>query len=427
MQGLILAAGRGSRLGGRSAETPKCLLEVARRPLIEHQLAACADAGVAPMAVVVGYCGDEIKQVLGLRAEYIDNPRWATTNSIYSFWQARDWVKGPLVVMNCDVLFEPEILSRLLAAGADSLAYDSSSGRGLEQMKVKVRDGCITDMSKQLPIDESAGENLGMLYFSAETVKALMTKAGELIAAGGENSWFPAAVREIAQTRSLKAVDVAGLSWAEIDSAWDLDHARKKVWPKIARATGQRTRRKLLRWLAPLPLTMAAGMALWGFSRPTPELPRPAYETVPLPDAASVNLKLREHTETWWLLAPDQSAAAIIEGPGKVRLESRFVLPGDELPTPYVLRLEIDDSLVDLDKSYGRLDAEAEHEDWPIARRRSETYSLPPGPHSFKVKLVGADPGHRCLIRLRTPEGEAEPDTEAEGDAQVPGDPKASL
>ena len=85
MQALILAAGRGSRLGGHTADVPKCLLEVGRRPLIEHQLGTLADAGVGPVGMVLGYCADEIKGVVGIRAEYILNPRWNTTNSLYSF------------------------------------------------------------------------------------------------------------------------------------------------------------------------------------------------------------------------------------------------------------------------------------------------------------------------------------------------------
>ena len=55
IQAVILAAGRGSRLGSSGDEVPKCLLEVGRRRLIEHQLDSLADAGVGPVHIVVGY------------------------------------------------------------------------------------------------------------------------------------------------------------------------------------------------------------------------------------------------------------------------------------------------------------------------------------------------------------------------------------
>ena len=48
MQALILAAGRGRRMGEKTAGLPKCLLEIGARPLIEHQLEALAESGVGP-------------------------------------------------------------------------------------------------------------------------------------------------------------------------------------------------------------------------------------------------------------------------------------------------------------------------------------------------------------------------------------------
>jgi choline kinase len=409
-------------LGGHSPDTPKCLLEVARRPLIEHQLGACADAGVAPVAVVVGYCGDEIKQVVGLRAEYISNPRWATTNSIYSFLLARDWVTGPLIVMNCDVLFDPEVLTRLVAAGQDSIAYDSSSGRGAEQMKIKLDDEHVVAMSKTLPVEESAGENLGILYFGADTARALVEKASEIVAAGGENLWFPAAVSEIARTRRLKAVDMAGLSWAEIDNAWDLDHARKKVWPAIERARGRKRRRRTFRWALPVPLALVASTAFWGLSRPAPVTPAPpVFETVFLEGASALQIKHRGRSQTWWLLENDGKAAATVDGPAPVRIDSRFVLRDRAREMPYVVRLEVDGKLVDLHKNYARHDSEAQHEGWSIGRRKDEELSLLPGTHSIAVKLVGADPGDRCLVRIRTTDTEsgAEPPDQSRREANA--------
>ena len=64
-QGLILAAGRGSRLGPNSEGIPKPLLQVGRRTLIEHQLEMLAQADVGPVGMVVGYCADEIERFVG--------------------------------------------------------------------------------------------------------------------------------------------------------------------------------------------------------------------------------------------------------------------------------------------------------------------------------------------------------------------------
>ncbi len=235
MQALILAAGRGSRLGRFTADTPKCLLPIGGRPLIEHQLDALSEAGVDQVALVVGYRADQVRRQVGPRVGYLRNPRWSSTNSLYSFWLARDWVQGPLLVLNSDILFQRSILDRLLREPGDRIAYDSSSGYSPEDMSVKVADGRLVEMSKDLPEKEVSGENVGMLCFTAATARSLFVQAGALVAAGRQRDWLALAVRQVAQQRLIRAVDIRGLPWQEIDFPDDLHRARQVIYPLIGR------------------------------------------------------------------------------------------------------------------------------------------------------------------------------------------------
>ena len=71
----ILAAGRGSRLGG---DASKPLLEWRGRPLVTWALDAALGSGLAPIIVVVGYRGDDVRAVLPAErtVEIVDNPEW---------------------------------------------------------------------------------------------------------------------------------------------------------------------------------------------------------------------------------------------------------------------------------------------------------------------------------------------------------------
>jgi len=62
---VVLAAGRGTRMGALTAATPKPLLSVAGRPIIEHVLSGFAAAGVQRAIIVTGYLGDAIESALG--------------------------------------------------------------------------------------------------------------------------------------------------------------------------------------------------------------------------------------------------------------------------------------------------------------------------------------------------------------------------
>lgn len=233
VQAVILAAGRGSRLAGAIRNRPKCLARVGGVPLIERQLALLAAAGIADVAVVTGYRADLVRAAVGPRATFIHNPAWAVTNSLCSLHLARDWVRGPFVVLNCDVLFDPRVLARVLACDGDAFAFDSSSGAEDEQMKVELRDGRLAAIDKRLPGERVHGENVGLLYFGAAAARRLFRETEALLRAGATQTWVAAAVARLARRVPLRGVDVADLSWIEIDFPEDLQRARQIVWPRI--------------------------------------------------------------------------------------------------------------------------------------------------------------------------------------------------
>ncbi len=66
---MIMAAGFGTRMGALTAATPKPLLPVAGKPLIDHALDYCAAAGVARHVINLHYLGDQIRDHLAARSD----------------------------------------------------------------------------------------------------------------------------------------------------------------------------------------------------------------------------------------------------------------------------------------------------------------------------------------------------------------------
>ncbi len=405
-KGLILAAGRGSRLGSSSRQLPKCLLEVGRKRLIEHQLEALADAGIGPVVMVLGYCAEEIREVVGIRAEYVSNSRWESTNSLYSFALARDAIDGPVIILNSDVLFSPEILEKLLDAEGDAIAIDSESGDAREQMKVKTIDGCVAGMSKSMPAAEAAGENLGILKLSAETANLLFDHADRIIQAGGEKDWLGAAFQEVAKVRRIRAVDVAGLPWVEIDFPVDLRAARKEVWPAI-----EARRRRKSRWGRRLLVAVAASLLIGAFgigqmlSPPSREASS-EWETIPFEVLQPERITLGGQQQSWWLLEDGQVGEIDVVGPARIRLESRLLdFPGER--EPYVLEVKIGDELLDWFQHKTRPSGKAEHPRWMVSHKKRIRLDIPAGAQRLKVRLV-APRGAQCLVRVRQYEDESD-------------------
>jgi len=62
MKALIIAAGKGKRLGSYTKDLPKTLLPVAGKPIIDHQLDALAANGITDIAIVKGYLAETIQR-----------------------------------------------------------------------------------------------------------------------------------------------------------------------------------------------------------------------------------------------------------------------------------------------------------------------------------------------------------------------------
>ncbi len=399
MQALILAAGRGRRLGELGRDTPKCLLQMDERRLIEHQLETLSEAGVSPVGMVIGYCADEIREVVGIRAEYVTNPRWATTNSLYSFSLARDWVSGPLLVINSDTIIHPEILERLLREDDNAFAYDSGSGKSREHMKVEVVDGRLVRMSKELAAEDSDGENVGVLKFTKETADALFDAAKGLVAQGYEKSWIGAAVQEIAHTHPMKAVDVAGLPWGEVDSSYDLDNVRKIVLPRIKRET--KLNRILQRWAA-----SAGGVAILLLLAYLANLawivePQNAWENTPIKGADSVILTSIEGEQEWWRLQGDQVARAQVIGPDMVRLDTRVTAVDDEPKAiPYVIEVTLNGERLEWLSHTSEPSSKWNQDGQPVGQRTGTKFKIPEGSHELGLRTI-ASVGGAPLVRVR--------------------------
>lgn len=238
MRGIILAAGRGSRLNGGSSELPKCLVQLGGITLIERTMAALHACGIHDIGVVVGCQAERVREECGPGVRFVENTVFGSTNSLYSLWMARHLLTEGFVVLNCDVVFHPRLLDDLLTSKYDDallMAYreDAEATFGDEEMKVKVRRGCVVDISKKMPAAEADGENLGIVKFGREGAALVIDILEDIVAAGGTREWAPRAFLEFARHRPLHAIGTRGLPWTEIDFPEDYERAKNEILPAI--------------------------------------------------------------------------------------------------------------------------------------------------------------------------------------------------
>lgn len=230
MNAVIVAAGRGTRLEAVTGGRPKCLTDVGGRPLIESALDALEAHGVKETAIVLGHREKEIREHVGRRGRYLVNPWYATTNNMASLWLAVPHMGDePFIYLHADVAFDPRMLEALMAEEPKdgvSLLVDPDS-IDEEAMKVRLEDGRFVESSKQIPLDQAAGEWTGIARFSPQAAARFYEHAGTLLLAGEHQVYDTAAFnRMAAEGVPFHIAWTHGAPWQEIDTPDDLESAR---------------------------------------------------------------------------------------------------------------------------------------------------------------------------------------------------------
>ena len=231
MKAIILSAGQGRRLLPRTADRPKCLLEVGGRSLLEWQLRVLADAGVRRATVVVGFGAEEVERHLrdhcprGLEVRALFNPRFVQADNLISCLAARAEMAEDFLLINGDTLFEPVVVTRLRASqvGSVVMALGRKPAYDADDMKVVCRDGLVTRIGKDLPADLVGGEAIGVSLFRADG-PLLFREVLEDVARepGADRRWYLSAVDRLAARGLVHSVAVDDVGWAEIDYPHDL-------------------------------------------------------------------------------------------------------------------------------------------------------------------------------------------------------------
>ena len=195
MKAIILAAGTASRLRPLTLHTPKCLLKVGERTLLQRSMDALITAGIHDFVIVTGYLHQQIedfvKQTYGslpLREGrggsfcFIHNKDYETTNNIYSLWLARPEAEGKeVLLLDSDLLYDAEIVRRVLSDKHENVLTLIRHELGEEEMKVVMSpNGTITEISKTCDPALAAGESLGIEKMGKDYTKALYTELNHL-------------------------------------------------------------------------------------------------------------------------------------------------------------------------------------------------------------------------------------------------------
>lgn len=260
MKAILIAAGRGKRLGQHTDDLPKCLVPVGPRSILGWVMRAFEAAGVDELVIIRGYRGDVLEAgaraeaPAGMRLRFVDNDEWETNNILLSLAKARAELDGPVLVSYSDIIFTPAVARA--CAGADgpvALVIDRDFARIYEgRTEHPLEEGEVSDLDerglvkrvgkKALPPEDAYGEFIGLMKLDDEGARIAGEAIDDVLAryAGRDGEPYQRAARmrnayltDLLQELIDRGVPVRPVTihgaWREIDTGQDLDRARVLV------------------------------------------------------------------------------------------------------------------------------------------------------------------------------------------------------
>jgi|WetSurMetagenome_2_1015567.scaffolds.fasta_scaffold196250_2 choline kinase len=234
MKTIILAAGIASRLRPLTDHTPKCLLKVGEKCILELTIENLLSTNNSEIIIVTGYLSDQIKGFVGkrfpdLNITYIHNKLYTTTNNIYSLWLAKDFLLGSdMMMMDSDIVFDKRIITKLIDSGFKNCLALKRHDVHDEEIKVKADEqGRVVEISKEVKPSDAAGESIGIEIFGKEALPELFRILDKKISVENKvNQFYETAFQEFVNNNNdIYIVDSSEYLCIEIDTPEDLQTA----------------------------------------------------------------------------------------------------------------------------------------------------------------------------------------------------------
>lgn len=234
-QCLILAAGNGTRLRAVSHGNPKPLVHFRGRPILEHVVLGAQQAGIERFVIVVGYRSDLIRRWFAKRwhgtvsVTWVENPEYHKSNGI-SVLRAREEFHENFLLLMADHVFDTRMaktmLHQRLAPGEVILAVDPNIKQVFDlddATKVRREGDRIVDIGKEIGNYDAL--DTGMFGCSP----ALFDRLQSAVRDG--NCSLSDGMRQLAQERRLRALEIGEARWQDLDTPEALAHAETAFAP----------------------------------------------------------------------------------------------------------------------------------------------------------------------------------------------------
>jgi len=244
MKAIILAAGRGVRLGRHTELLPKPFVPVNGRPIIINTLDKLNDLGLSEVIIAVGYRKEAFYHQIGdsyknLKISYVVNDIWKTTNNSYTLHLCRDTVgeDGTIFIIEADIFFNSKFFERGVVEDdinrwfcqdiqfTGSQVFLGSNGN-IERVEI-VRDN---EALRQLKAERRVFKSAGIVKLTKNHMGYMFDELVKFVS-DEENRkyYYDVFFNTVIDRLEIKPCQVPENTWHEIDDEDDLTVAERVI------------------------------------------------------------------------------------------------------------------------------------------------------------------------------------------------------
>tara|TARA_Y100001968_G_scaffold303909_1_gene318470 strand:- start:560 stop:1297 length:738 start_codon:yes stop_codon:yes gene_type:complete len=235
MIGIILAAGKGSRLGKITKNNHKSLLKIKNKPLIDYQIDAFHQAGIKKIFIVTGY-NSHLFESYKDKVTLLHNTYWQESNMMQSIMTAKDLLsESPGIISYSDIFYQSFAIKSLINQKEFSILYSSSWKELWEKRFKNAADdaetfsiddfGYLIDIGEPLDcLDNAFGQYMGIMSLTPKTFFIFEQVFSRLPQNAREEIDVTTFLKHLLVTQSLKINTIVyGGAWGEVDIPTDIE------------------------------------------------------------------------------------------------------------------------------------------------------------------------------------------------------------
>ena len=239
MRAVIFAAGKSSRLGELTRETPKsCLAINTQESILERSLRLLAKYGFEEIFIVTGFKADVIKKLISKQKnnfkciETIFNKEFETKNNYYTALLSADLLGTDTLILNSDIVYSEKIL-KFVKKGIQKtdesfMVIDDSKPSIDEDMKIYIENKTqkITRINKKLDNSLAFGEYIGIMRINDNYLKYFKNQLNIMLKNNETDKYYEDALDSILDKIDIYPLSTKAEEWTEIDFLEDYQKAK---------------------------------------------------------------------------------------------------------------------------------------------------------------------------------------------------------